>query len=221
MSGAPSVAQLRTLYQNTITASSRFSSYNFSQYFTRRTKLAFEPYLQAENGSKTTNTEELARFYKDKTEELEVIRRSAEVNRMYEGPKLVIEHALPITGKPGCCAFYKDVCLSYYFSCCSWWWRWSRSFTIDISHLYSLYLWVYFQIFVSYATVRVWSSRSIAPPNSHRVIPMITSRLTKVYDTPGVELGRASNRDETSSMIATEHQALRLSTPVEVKVDET
>ncbi|KAJ9118984.1 hypothetical protein QFC24_005950 [Naganishia onofrii] len=101
MSGAPSVAQLRTLYQNTITASSRFSSYNFSQYFTRRTKLAFEPYLQAENGSKTTNTEELARFYKDKTEELEVIRRSAEVNRMYEGPKLVIEHALPITAGGG------------------------------------------------------------------------------------------------------------------------
>lgn len=97
MSGAPSVAQLRTLYQNTLTASSRFSSYNFSQYFARRAKQAFEPYLQNEN--KTTNADELAQFYKDKTQELEVIRRSAEVNRMYEGPKLVIEHALPITGE--------------------------------------------------------------------------------------------------------------------------
>ncbi|KAJ9123969.1 hypothetical protein QFC22_000760 [Naganishia vaughanmartiniae] len=84
-----------------MTASSRFSSYNFSQYFARRAKLAFEPYLQTENAPKATNTEELARFYKDKTEELEVLRRSAEVNRMYEGPRLVIEHALPITAGGG------------------------------------------------------------------------------------------------------------------------
>ncbi|KAJ9097686.1 hypothetical protein QFC21_004723 [Naganishia friedmannii] len=101
MSGAPSIAQLRTLYQNTLTASSRFSSYNFSQYFARQAKLAFEPHLQTESGSKTANSEELARFFKDKTEELKVIRRSAEVNRMYEGPKLVIEHALPITAGGG------------------------------------------------------------------------------------------------------------------------
>lgn len=98
MSGAPTAAQLRTLYQNTITASQRFASYNFSNYFARRAKLSFEPYFSSEDKLKSAKPEELAKFYQHKTEELEVLRRSAEVNRMYEGPKLVVEHALPITG---------------------------------------------------------------------------------------------------------------------------
>jgi hypothetical protein len=97
MSGAPTAAQLRTLYQNTITASQRFASYNFSHYFARRARLSFEPYLSSEDKLSSAKPEELAKFYQQKTEELEVLRRSAEVNRMYEGPKLVVEHALPIT----------------------------------------------------------------------------------------------------------------------------
>jgi hypothetical protein len=99
MSGAPTAAQLRTLYQNTVTASQRFASYNFSNYFARRAKDSFEPYLASEDKLNSVKPEELSKFYQQKTEELEILRRSAEVNRMYEGPKLVVEHALPITCK--------------------------------------------------------------------------------------------------------------------------
>ncbi|KAI5455128.1 hypothetical protein NCC49_002399 [Naganishia albida] len=101
MSGVPTAAQLRTLYQNTLTASQRFASYNFSNYFTRRAKQTFEPYLSSEDKLTSVKPEELSKFYQEKTQELEVLRRSAEVNRMYEGPKLVVEHALPITAGGG------------------------------------------------------------------------------------------------------------------------
>jgi hypothetical protein len=43
----------------------------------------------------------LAIFYAEKQAELEVLKRAAEVNRMYEGPKLVVEHAQPITSGGG------------------------------------------------------------------------------------------------------------------------
>jgi hypothetical protein len=43
----------------------------------------------------------LAKFYETKKEELEVMKRSAEINRMYAGQKLVVEHARPITSGGG------------------------------------------------------------------------------------------------------------------------
>jgi hypothetical protein len=43
----------------------------------------------------------LARFYETKKEELEVLKRSAEINKMYAGQKLVVEHATPITSGGG------------------------------------------------------------------------------------------------------------------------
>lgn len=43
----------------------------------------------------------LAKFYEKKTAELEVLKRAAEVNKMYAGPKLVVEHATPITSGGG------------------------------------------------------------------------------------------------------------------------
>jgi len=43
----------------------------------------------------------LAKFYETKTAELEVLKRSAEINRMYAGQKLVVEHAQPITSGGG------------------------------------------------------------------------------------------------------------------------
>jgi hypothetical protein len=129
MSGAPSAAQIRTLYQNTLAASKRFSSYNFGQYFTRRTQQTFEPYLQ-DDKIKAAKPEELAKFYQQQTSTLEILRRSGEVNRMYEGPQLVIEHALPITGVWLHSGFPPvrlliDLVVSH-----SWWRRWSRSFPI-------------------------------------------------------------------------------------------
>jgi len=44
---------------------------------------------------------DLAQFYADQSKELEVLKRAAEVNRMYEGQKLVVEHASPITSGGG------------------------------------------------------------------------------------------------------------------------
>ncbi|GHJ88634.1 hypothetical protein NliqN6_5036 [Naganishia liquefaciens] len=101
MSATPSPAQIRTLYQNTLAASKRFSSYNFGQYFLRRTQQTFEPYLQSDDKLQAAKSEELVAFYQQQTAALEVLRRSGEVNRMYEGPQLVIEHALPITAGGG------------------------------------------------------------------------------------------------------------------------
>lgn len=102
MSGAPSAAQIRSLYQNTLAASKRFSSYNFGQYFIRRTQKTFEPYLQSDDKITAAKPEELVKFYQQQTAALAILRRSGEVNRMYEGPQLVIEHALPITGMSLC-----------------------------------------------------------------------------------------------------------------------
>ena len=45
--------------------------------------------------------QEIQKFYDTESKELEVIKRAAEVNRMYEGPKLVVEHATPIEGGGG------------------------------------------------------------------------------------------------------------------------
>jgi hypothetical protein len=43
----------------------------------------------------------LAKFYETKQAELEVLKRASEVNRMFAGSKLVVEHARPITSGGG------------------------------------------------------------------------------------------------------------------------
>ncbi|KAK4689846.1 LYR motif-containing protein 4, partial [Tremellales sp. Uapishka_1] len=107
MPPAPSLTQIQSLYSSTITAASRFTSYNFHNYFLRRTDEAFKPILTALDpppGSTPVslpNPSDLAKFYEEQTTELEVLKRAAEVNRMYEGPKLVVEQATPITGGGG------------------------------------------------------------------------------------------------------------------------
>lgn len=47
------------------------------------------------------SSEAVTKFLEERSKELEVMKRSAEVNRMFEGPKLVVEHAQPITGGGG------------------------------------------------------------------------------------------------------------------------
>ncbi|WWC87053.1 uncharacterized protein L201_001938 [Kwoniella dendrophila CBS 6074] len=110
MPPAPTLKEIQSLYHSFQTASQRFTSYNFNQYFLRRTHLTFKPILdslQPESGSelvgnkKQLDPTELSKWFEEQKNELEVIKRSSEINRMFKGPKLVVEHATPITGGGG------------------------------------------------------------------------------------------------------------------------
>ena len=107
MPPAPTLVQVQGLYNAMITAASRFASYNYRNHFLRRTDEMYKPILAALNptpGSTPVSSPDLAdlaKFYEEQSKELEVLKRAAEVNRMYEGPKLVVEHARPITGGGG------------------------------------------------------------------------------------------------------------------------
>ncbi|KAI0943130.1 hypothetical protein AcW1_002840 [Taiwanofungus camphoratus] len=85
MAAAPTKQALLDLYSNTLRASRAFSSYNFRQYFVRRTKSTFRE-VQDE-----TDPAKLSAFYNDKTRELAVLKRSAIVNQLYGGSRLVVE----------------------------------------------------------------------------------------------------------------------------------
>jgi len=83
----PSRKALLHLYAATLRASRGFSSYNFRNYFLVKTKDAFRG-IQNE-----PNPEKLSSFYRTAVEELAVLKRSAIVNSLYGGRKLVIEKA--------------------------------------------------------------------------------------------------------------------------------
>ncbi|KAK8846823.1 hypothetical protein IAR55_005911 [Kwoniella newhampshirensis] len=107
MPPAPTIQQVQSLYSATVSTASRFASYNFHNYFLRRTDEVFKPVLDSINppsGSAPVSAmdpNELAKFYEEQKSQLEVLKRASEVNRMFEGPKLVVEHAMPITGGGG------------------------------------------------------------------------------------------------------------------------
>jgi hypothetical protein len=107
MPPAPTLPQIQSLYNATLTTAARFGSYNFHSFFTYRTHQTFKPILSAldpEPGSTPMSQPDpnmLAKFYETKTAELAVLKRSAEINRMYAGQKLVVEHARPITAGGG------------------------------------------------------------------------------------------------------------------------
>lgn len=107
MPPAPTVQQIKSLYNATLTTASRFSSYNFHNYFTYRTNEMFKPILSAidpQPGSTPVSQPDsntLAKFYEEKQAELQVMKRASETNRMFAGPKLVVEHAQPITSGGG------------------------------------------------------------------------------------------------------------------------
>ena len=96
MSG-PSLSQIQTLYKSTLTAASRFASYNYRTHFLRRTDEVFKPMISSLEGSSKPDSATLKAFYDEHAEELEVLKRAAEVNRAFEGPKLVVEHPRLIT----------------------------------------------------------------------------------------------------------------------------
>ncbi|WWD00434.1 hypothetical protein V866_007347 [Kwoniella sp. B9012] len=109
MPPAPTISEIQSLYHSFQTVSSRFTSYNFNQYFLRRSHQTFKPVLQSLSPAPGTESvqakqldpAELSKWFEEQKKELDVIKRAAEVNRMFKGPKLVVEHAQPITAGGG------------------------------------------------------------------------------------------------------------------------
>ncbi|KAI9567679.1 hypothetical protein HD554DRAFT_2023389 [Boletus coccyginus] len=85
MATPPSPQTIRSLYSSTLRASKSFSSYNFRNYFVRRTKENFRS-MQAEK-----DPAKLSVAYNEAIKELEVLRRSAVVNQVYGGWRLAVE----------------------------------------------------------------------------------------------------------------------------------
>ncbi|PCH36892.1 hypothetical protein WOLCODRAFT_140631 [Wolfiporia cocos MD-104 SS10] len=85
MAAAPTKQALLELYNTTLNTSRAFSSYNFRQYFERRTRNTFREM------EKETDPAKLTAFYNERTEELAVLKRSAVVNQLYGGWRLVVE----------------------------------------------------------------------------------------------------------------------------------
>ncbi|KAF9011829.1 hypothetical protein BDQ17DRAFT_1396891 [Cyathus striatus] len=81
----PSRRTILNLYAATLRASRGFSSYNFREYFLRRTKETFHG-LKSE-----TDPEKVRMLYSDAVKELTVLRRSAIVNQLFGGWRLAVE----------------------------------------------------------------------------------------------------------------------------------
>jgi hypothetical protein len=86
MSG-PGREALQQLYQSTLRTSQSFASYNFRSYFVQRTNDTFRAANIEQDPAK------LNAFIEDKKAELEVLKRSAIINQMFGGRKLVVETA--------------------------------------------------------------------------------------------------------------------------------
>lgn len=82
---APSRQARLSLYANLLRASRSFASYNFRSYFLRNTRTKFRV------AAAETDPARIQSYYDQFSEELKVLRRSAVINRLYEGPKLVVE----------------------------------------------------------------------------------------------------------------------------------
>jgi hypothetical protein len=103
----PSRKTLLHLYAATLRASRGFSSYNFRNYFLARTKDTFRgiqvrdhssrasgphPYDVSDRTSQNeSDPAKLSSFYQTAVEDLAVLKRSAIVNSVYGGRKLVVE----------------------------------------------------------------------------------------------------------------------------------
>lgn len=93
---------LASLHSSFLNASSRFSSYNFREYFIRRSNQKFQDELPKLIGTKEVNDlalgsvnektrEKLHLWWQNSLEELDVLERASRMNQLFEGPKLVVE----------------------------------------------------------------------------------------------------------------------------------
>ncbi|TFK31877.1 hypothetical protein BDQ12DRAFT_693410 [Crucibulum laeve] len=85
MSGTPSRRAILGLYSTMLRTSRSFSSYNFRQYFVRKTKDTFRS-IQAES-----DPTKVRALYSEAAHDLTVLRRSAIVNQLYGGWRLAVE----------------------------------------------------------------------------------------------------------------------------------
>ncbi|KAA1471941.1 hypothetical protein DENSPDRAFT_929943 [Dentipellis sp. KUC8613] len=90
MVNPPSPKSLLHLYASMLRTSRAFSSYNFREYFLRRTKSTFRAIQNEQDPAK------LSQFYNDTAKELAVLKRSAIVNQLYGGWRLVVEKQKPV-----------------------------------------------------------------------------------------------------------------------------
>lgn len=95
MSTTPSRHAILSLYSNMLRTSRSFASYNFRTYFIRNARVKFR------QAATETDPARIQAFCNQMTNELKVLQRSVVVNRLFEGPKLVVEKARPIVGGGG------------------------------------------------------------------------------------------------------------------------
>ncbi|EAU84000.1 hypothetical protein CC1G_11438 [Coprinopsis cinerea okayama7 len=86
---APSKQAILSLYHNMLRSSQSFSSYNFRQYFVKKTKDTFR---QMQN---ETDPDKVRDLYAQAVKDSAVLRRSAIVNQLYGGWKLAVEVQKP------------------------------------------------------------------------------------------------------------------------------
>jgi hypothetical protein len=91
----PSKQAILNLYANMLRTSRSFASYNFRTYFLRNTRVKFR------QAAPETDPIRIRQFYDQMSDELKVLRRSAVLNKLYEGPKLVVEKPKIATGTGG------------------------------------------------------------------------------------------------------------------------
>ncbi|KAG8950111.1 hypothetical protein FRC04_007965 [Tulasnella sp. 424] len=92
---APTKTQIRALYSSFIRTSRSFASYNFRTYFIRNSQEKFRAHLQEKDPQRVTE------LYNQALQDLALLKRAAVVNRLYEGPKLVVEKPRIIVGGGG------------------------------------------------------------------------------------------------------------------------
>ncbi|KIK64955.1 hypothetical protein GYMLUDRAFT_160373 [Collybiopsis luxurians FD-317 M1] len=85
----PSRRAILSLYQSSLRTANSFSSYNFRNYFIRRTKDTFRA-IQSES-----DPARLKSMYSEAAQDLAVLRRSAIVNQLYGGWRLAVEDQKP------------------------------------------------------------------------------------------------------------------------------
>lgn len=91
---------ITTLHSTYLSTSSQFASYNFREYFIRRSNLKFQQELTQLIGptneelcTDPSSQEPLKKWWQNSIEELRVLERASVMNRLYEAPKLVVEGA--------------------------------------------------------------------------------------------------------------------------------
>ncbi|KAI0827425.1 hypothetical protein BC628DRAFT_1369549 [Trametes gibbosa] len=89
MTAPPTKQSLLHMYHSMLRTSQSFSSYNFRHYFVGRTKSTFREIQNESDPAK------LSAFYDERAKELAVLKRSAIVNQLYGGWKLVVEKQKP------------------------------------------------------------------------------------------------------------------------------